>query len=97
MTHNSSGSSAILPIAEHYRVTYRGRKLIEDTKEPLFNACHALVAIGCKGRLEMSGGASYARAIARDIEQKVNNPPDSLSYTVTEAHLTERGRRRMLR
>jgi hypothetical protein len=28
-----------------------------------------LVAIGCKGRLEMSGGASYARAIARDIEK----------------------------
>jgi hypothetical protein len=27
------------------------------------------------------------------IEQKVNNPPDSLSYTVTEVHLTERGRR----
>jgi hypothetical protein len=27
------------------------------------------------------------------IEQIVNNPPDCLSYTVTEAHLTERGRR----
>jgi hypothetical protein len=27
------------------------------------------------------------------IEQKVNNPPDCLSYTVTEAHFTERGRR----
>jgi hypothetical protein len=28
------------------------------------------------------------------IEQKVNNPPDSLNYAVTEAHLTERGRHR---
>ena len=26
------------------------------------------------------------------IEQKVNNPSDSLNYAVTEAHLTERGR-----
>ena len=31
------------------------------------------------------------------IEQKLSNPPDFLSYAVSEAHLTERGRRRMLR
>jgi hypothetical protein len=27
------------------------------------------------------------------VEQKLNNPPDCLSYAVSEAHLTERGRR----
>ena len=27
------------------------------------------------------------------VEQKLSNPPDFLSYAVSEAHLTERGRR----
>ena len=30
----------------HYRVVYAGQILVESTKEPLFDACRALVALG---------------------------------------------------
>jgi hypothetical protein len=53
----------------HYRVTYRGETLIESTKEPVLNACRALVAMGLRGRLEMWGGESYPRMVVHDIEQ----------------------------
>jgi hypothetical protein len=52
-----------------YRVMYRDKILIEKTKEPLFSACRALVAIGLRGRLEEWAGESYPRVIVRDIEQ----------------------------
>jgi hypothetical protein len=53
----------------YYRVTYGDKLLIEKTKEPLFNACRALVAMGLKGRLEMWAGEPHPRMIVRDIEQ----------------------------
>jgi hypothetical protein len=53
----------------HYRVVYAGQTLVECTKEPLFDACRALVTLGHAGRLEMWGGESYPRMILRDIEQ----------------------------
>jgi hypothetical protein len=53
----------------HYRVVYLGQTLVESTKEPLFEACRALVALGHAGRLEMWGGELYPRMIVRDIEQ----------------------------
>ena len=53
----------------YYRVTYRDELLVEKTKEPLFNACRALVAMGLKGRLEMWVGESHPRMIVHDIEQ----------------------------
>jgi hypothetical protein len=53
----------------YYRVEYRGRTLIESSREPLFNACRALVAMGIKGRLEVWGGESYPRMIVHDIER----------------------------
>ena len=53
----------------YYRVTYRDKLLIEKTKEPLFNACRALVAMRLKGRLEMWAGEPHPRMIVRDIEQ----------------------------
>ena len=53
----------------HYRVVYAGQILVESTKEPLFDACRALVALGHAGRLEMWGGESCPRMIVRDIEQ----------------------------
>jgi hypothetical protein len=48
---------------------YAGQILVESTKEPLFDACRALVALGHAGRLEMWGGESCPRMIVRDIEQ----------------------------
>jgi hypothetical protein len=53
----------------HYRVVYAGQILVESTKEPLFDACRALVTLGHTGGLEMRGGEPYARMIVRDIEQ----------------------------
>ena len=45
------------------------RTLIEDTREPLFDACCELVSMGLKGRLEMWGGESYPRMIVHDVER----------------------------
>ena len=53
----------------YYEVAFAGEILIESTKEPLLDACRALVALGYTGRLEMWGGKSFPRMIVRDIEQ----------------------------
>jgi hypothetical protein len=52
-----------------YKVTYRGQTLIESSKEPLFDSCRVLVAMGLKGRLEIWASESHPRMIVRDIEQ----------------------------
>jgi hypothetical protein len=52
-----------------YRVQYAGQTLIESAKEPLTEACRALVALGYTGRLEMWGGEPDPLMIVRDIEQ----------------------------
>jgi hypothetical protein len=57
----------------NYRVIFRGETLIENTREPIFNACRALVAKGLKGRLEMWAGEPYPRMIVRDIERGANS------------------------
>jgi hypothetical protein len=49
-----------------YRVSYRGRTLIESIREPVYISCRALVAMGRKGRLEVWGGEPYAIGIVRD-------------------------------
>jgi hypothetical protein len=54
---------------QHYRISYRGRTLIESTREPLFDACRALVAMGHAGRLEMWGSEVCPRMIVHDIER----------------------------
>src|SRR5215471_9370816 len=38
---------------QHYRVHYEGAVLIEDTWNPEFEACRALLARGVSGRLEV--------------------------------------------
>jgi hypothetical protein len=43
--------------------------LLESAKEPLTEACRALIALGYSERLEMWGGEPYPRMIVRDIEQ----------------------------
>jgi hypothetical protein len=61
----------------YYRVEYRGRTLIESTKEPLLNACRALVAMGVKGRLEMWAGEPRPRMIVyieRGAAMKTSRP-----------------------
>ena len=52
-----------------YRVVYAGQILVERAKEPLTEACRALLALGHVGRLEMWGGEAYPRMIVRGIEQ----------------------------
>ena len=54
---------------ERYRVTYEGRVLLEAVREPLFDACRALKALGVAGRLEMwrLGKGHYDAAV--DIER----------------------------
>jgi hypothetical protein len=53
----------------YYRVVYAGQTLVESTKEPLFDACRALVALGHAGRLEMWGSGSRPCMIVHDMEQ----------------------------
>jgi hypothetical protein len=36
-----------------YRITHAGRVLVESSREPLLDACRALLAQGIPGRLEM--------------------------------------------
>ena len=52
-----------------YRVLYEGHILLESTREPLFDACRALAAMGITGRLEMwrPGKGHYDMAV--DIER----------------------------
>jgi hypothetical protein len=57
------------PKGTYYRVSYRGKALIESTREPVYSACRALVAMGLKGRLEVWGGEPYPRGIVRDIKK----------------------------
>jgi hypothetical protein len=59
-THGQSGSC--------YRVLYAGQTLVESAKEPLTEACRALVALGYTGRLEMWGSEPYPHMIVL-IEQ----------------------------
>jgi hypothetical protein len=52
------------PKGAYYRVSYCRETLIESVREPVYSSCRALVAMGCKGRLEVWGGEPYAIGIA---------------------------------
>lgn len=49
--------------AQRYRVWHEGAVLIEDTWNPEYDACRALLAKGTVGRMEVwSRGGAYARS-----------------------------------
>ena len=52
-----------------YRVLHEGRVLLESTREPLFDACRALAAMGVTGRLEMWRPGKGHSDMAVDIER----------------------------
>jgi hypothetical protein len=55
---------------QYYRVYFEGAVLIEDTWNPEFEACRALVARGITGRLETwRAGKSHPGMIVPDIEE----------------------------
>ena len=55
---------------QYYRVFFEGAVLIEDTWNPEFEACRALVALGITGRLEVwRSDKPYPRLIFPDIEE----------------------------
>jgi hypothetical protein len=55
---------------QYYRVYFEGAVLIEDTWNPEFEACRALVARGITGRLETwRAGKTHPDMIIPDIEE----------------------------
>ena len=55
---------------QRYRVYFQDAVLIEDTWNPEFEACRALVARGVTGRLEVwRAGKTYPDLIVPDIEE----------------------------
>ena len=54
---------------QRYRVTHAERVLIESTREPLFDACRALLAQGVAGRLEMWRPGKAHPDMSADIER----------------------------
>jgi hypothetical protein len=82
------------PKGPYYQVRCRGEILLEDTREPLLDACRKLVSMGLKGRLEMWGGEAYPRMIVHDIEQGakamvVENSTESLRLRRYQPHYRE--------
>ena len=54
---------------QYYRVYFQDSVLLEDTWNPEFEACRALVARGVTGRLEVwRAGATYPGLVFPDIE-----------------------------
>ena len=54
---------------QRYRITHAERVLIESTREPLFDACRALLAQGITGRLEMWRPGKAHSDMSTDIER----------------------------
>ena len=55
---------------QHYRVYFDGVVLIDDTWNPKFEACRALVARGITGRMEVwRAGKAHANMIVPSIEE----------------------------
>src|SRR5262249_3849430 len=53
---------------QYYRVHYEGGVLIDETWNPEFEACRALLARGVTGRLEVwRAGKDYPDMLVRDI------------------------------
>ena len=57
---------------QHYRVIYNGAILIEDTRNPEYDACRMLLAIGITGRLQTWCQGSQAPCLRLDIESAAN-------------------------
>src|SRR5215470_11358715 len=59
-------------LTEHgrrYRVTYAGETLVEGRRNPIFDACRALLARGITGRLEVWRKGKTSADIQLDIER----------------------------
>lgn len=54
---------------QRYRVTFAGRVLLQSAREPLLEACRALVAHGVTGRLEMWRRGKDHYDMALDVER----------------------------
>jgi hypothetical protein len=52
-----------------YRVTYVGKTLVEGRRNPIFDACRALLARGITGRLEVWRRGKTSADMQLDIEQ----------------------------
>jgi hypothetical protein len=59
-------------LTEHgrrYRVTYAGQTLVEGRRNPIFDACRALLARGLTGRLEVWRQSKTSADMQLDIER----------------------------
>ena len=54
---------------QHYRVIYKGAILIEDTRNPEYDACRVLLAMGITGKLETWRPDRQAPCLRLDIEK----------------------------
>jgi hypothetical protein len=57
---------------QHYRVIYKGVILIEDTRNPEYDACRALLGKGITGKLETWRQDRQAPCLRLDIERGAN-------------------------
>ena len=53
---------------QYYKVIYNGAILIEDTRNPEYDACRVLLAMGITGRLQTWRQGSQAPCLRLDIE-----------------------------
>jgi hypothetical protein len=54
---------------QRYRVTYAGETLVEGRRNPIFDACRALLARGITGRLEVWRSGKASADMQLDIER----------------------------
>lgn len=65
-----------------YSVLFNGETIIANTRNPAFDACRHLVALGYQGRMEMWDNARpYPRMVFHDIERAAR-----LTVSETELH-----------
>jgi hypothetical protein len=57
---------------QHYRVMYKGAILIKDTRNPEYDACRVLLAMGITGKLEAWRKNRQAPCLRLDIESGAN-------------------------
>jgi hypothetical protein len=59
---------ALTEHGQRYRVTYAGETLVEGRRNPIFDACRALLARGVTGRLEVWRPGKQGADMQLDIE-----------------------------
>src|SRR5215470_2940663 len=83
---------------QHYRVSYQGAVLIDDTWNPQLEACRALLARGIGGRLEVwRFGKSHPDMLVPDIskaaewtvEENQTSGPRSVWWRPRPEHLPQ--------